>query len=734
VKQVRARKAVLAVFAAGVLTVAAAQDAAATTDTDKQLRIARQETAPRIDGRLDEAMWEQATLVSDLHQVEPLEYAAPGERTEIRVFYTRDALYVGARMYQDPARITANIQKQGADADVYDDDWFGFDIDPWHARRNGYFFIVNPNGVRWDGTFKNISGIDHDWSGIWHAEARRDTQGWTAEFELPFDAVSFNPDTATWGLNFERRIARTSEYIAWSSRGQGVNPSTNGEGTGFTGMRQGLGVDVVPSAVARTAKVYGTNADAISQFDPALDVFYRITPELTATLTANTDFSATDVDARQVNLSRFSLFFPEKRDFFLRDADIFEFGHLEDNGRPFFSRRIGLNRYGRPIDIDYGAKLSGHLGILDLGSLYIRQGADPETGIDARDILVARAAAHVLNESSVGLLMTQGDPQSELDNTLTGADFSLRNSRLPGGRTLRFDGWFQHSESEQPAGADDAWGLALFTSTPIGWYGSAAYKRIEANFAPALGFVNRSGIEDLTSEGGYRWRFGRGSTLQLIELGSEYYRADTLADGNLSSSLAGFHASASNQHGDNVLLGVYDSREQLSEDFTIYEATDGSRRVVIPAGRYDFTEGEVKITTNAARQISGSVSLRTGEFYDGTHWLGEVAVAWKPNRHLNTTLSLAQDQISLPGGDFPVRLLSAGATVAFNAHWSWTSLAQYDNVSEVLGFNSRLHWTPRAGRNAYLVVNMGREDRDRDRYFRPMNWEVALKYSHDLRY
>jgi hypothetical protein len=330
--------------------------------------------------------------------------------------------------------------------------------------------------------------------------------------------------------------------------------------------------------------------------------------------------------------------------------------------------------------------------------------------------------------------MTHGDPQSELDNTLTGADFSLRNSRLPGGRTLRFDGWFQHSESEQVAGADDAWGLALFTSTPIGWYGSAAYKRIEANFAPALGFVNRSGIEDVDSEGGYRWRFGQSSPLQLIELGSEYYRADTLADGHLGSSLVGLHVSANNQHGDIARLDVYDGREQLSEDFIIYEATDGSRRVVIPAGRYAFSEGEAKLTTNAARQVSGSVSLRAGEFYNGTHWSGELTLAWKPSRHLNTMVSLSQDHISLPGGDFPVRLLSAGATVAFNAHWSWTSLAQYDNVSEVLGFNSRLHWTPRAGRNAYLVINMGREDRDRDRYFRPMNWEIALKYSHDLRY
>jgi hypothetical protein len=673
----------------GGVILAAALPAAASIE-GKQLRIERLETVPRIDGRLDEAVWEQATRIDDLHQVEPLEFAPAGERTEIRVYYTRDALYVSARMYQDPARITANIQKQGADDKIWDDDWFGFDVDPWNAQRSGYFFIVNPNGVRWDGAFKNISGLDHDWAGIWQAAARRDEQGWTAEFELPFSALSFNPDTDTWGFNFERRVARTNEYIAWSSRGQQVNPSTNGAARGFAGLEQGLGLSVMPSAVARTTRMHGLDAREETRFDPSLDVSYRITPELTATLTANTDFSATDVDARQVNLSRFSLFFPEKREFFLRDADIFEFGHLDDNGRPFFSRRIGLNRNGRPIDIDYGAKLSGHFGSFDLGSLYIRQGADPDTGIGARDILVTRGSAHLFSESSVGLILTSGDPQSELDNTLMGADFSLRNSRLEGGRELRFDGWFQRSDQEGLEGRNDAWGLALTTLKPAGWYGSAAYKQIGENFAPALGFVNRAGIEDLTSKGGYKWRFGRGNFFQLIDVGADYYRADALADGRLGSSLGDLRVNATTQRGDGLGLAVYDARERLDEDFTIYAATDGSRSVVIPAGEYAFTEAEL--------------TLR------------------------------AQDQISLPGGDFTVRLMTLGATVAFDAHWSWTSLAQYDNVSEVLGLNSRLHWTPRAGRNAWLVVNLGREDRDRDRRFRAISEEIALKYSHDLRY
>jgi len=247
-----------------------------------------------------------------------------------------------------------------------------------------------------------------------------------------------------------------------------------------------------------------------------------------------------------------------------------------------------------------------------------------------------------------------------------------------------------------------------------------------------MGFVNRSGIEDLTSDAGFRWRFGRDRALSLIEVGGEFYRADTLADGRLGSSLAGLHVNADNQSGDKAWLGVYDSREQLTEDFTIFEARDGSRRVVIPAGQYAFVEGEARLTANAARRWSGGLTLRGGEYYDGTHASGEIELAWKPNRHLNTFVSLLQDHIQLPAGDFTVRLMSAGITAAFDAHWSWTNVAQYDNVSEVLGVNSRLHWTPRAGRNAYLVVNYGREEFGED--LRETSWRLALKYNHDLRF
>ncbi|HZL93415.1 MAG TPA: carbohydrate binding family 9 domain-containing protein, partial [Vicinamibacterales bacterium] len=690
----------------------------------------RTPAAPLIDGDLSDAVWANAAVVDDLHQVTPVEYAMPDERTEVLILYDDDALYVAARLYDtDPDQITARNMRQNDN--LGQDDRFYVTIDPFNDRRSGYFFGLNPNGVRADGLYRNVTEFYGDWDSIYDAAAGRFDGGWTAEIEIPYKSISFDPTTDTWGLNFSRTVVRKNEIIAWVSRNRAYNPAVSGLAVGFEGLKQGIGLEIVPSLAVSDRRSFVTG-ESDSDTKPSLDLAYRITPQLNGSLTINTDFSVTEVDDRQVNLTRLGLFFPEKRDFFLRDADIFEFGQLEDNGRPFFSRSIGLNRFGRPIDIDYGGKVSGHFGGLDLGSLYIRQGEDPETGVGARDLLVARMAKHMFEESSVGAILTHGDPHSEFDNTLTGVDFSLRNSRLAGGRAVRFDGWFQHSDSGDGVGAGEACGLALETSRPVGWFGSAAYKHIEDAFAPAMGFVNRSGIEDFTSEGGYRWRFGRDRKLSLVEVAGEYYQADTLADGELGSSLAGLHVSAGNQYGDLAWLGVYDTREQFHEDFTIYASRDGSRQVVIPAGSYEFLEGRAQLTANAARKVSGSVTLRGGEYYEGTHWAGEVELAWKPNRHLNLYVSQLQDHIRLPGGDFIVRLMSAGVTVAFDSHWSWTNVAQYDNVSEVLGVNSRLHWTPRAGRNAYLVVNHGRQGMGQGPD--ETSWLVALKYNHDLRF
>ena len=265
---------------------------------------------------------------------------------------------------------------------------------------------------------------------------------------------------------------------------------------GLTGLEQGVGLDIVPSLSVSERRPFDGTATT-TDTEPSLDVFYKLTPSLTGALTINTDFSATDVDDRQVNLTRFGLFFPEKRDFFLQDADIFEFGGLEDNGRPFFSRRIGLSDDGEPIDLEVGGKVTGRIGRFNIGALSVRQDAFGHH-VPADNATVARASANLLEESSVGMILTEGNPGSSVDNSLAGVDFLYRNSRLPGGKLVEVNAWAagerhrrrdrrperlrlsrRHAEQQR---------LARRTSR---------YTSLGEEFDPGLGFLNRPGVKTL---------------------------------------------------------------------------------------------------------------------------------------------------------------------------------------------------------------------------------------------
>ena len=314
----------------------------------KRFEMAKLSEEAIIDGVLDESIWQQATLITDLHQVNPFEFAGPSQRTEVRIYYTEDAVFVSARMWDDQAEeITAQVLTQNAS--IRSDDWFLVQFDTYLDRRSGYRFGTNPNGVRWDGIYKTPTDIEANWQGVWQGESTLDDQGWTTEIRIPFQTLSFNPDNTEWGINFLRNIPRNNERIAWSSRDRQDNPGQAGIATGMTGMQQGIGLDIVPGVTLRRERIFGSGpfAGVDENFEPTLDLFYKVTPALNAALTINTDFSAAAVDSRQVNLTRFSLFFPEQRDFFLRDSDIFEFGKIgtygfsgtDGTGNSAFARR-----------------------------------------------------------------------------------------------------------------------------------------------------------------------------------------------------------------------------------------------------------------------------------------------------------------------------------------------------------------------------------------------------------
>ncbi len=369
-----------------------------------------------------------------------------------------------------------------------------------------------------------------------------------------------------------------------------------------------------------------------------------------------------------------------------------------------------------------------------MGSLLISQDEDLLNGVEASEIFVGRASMNVFSESQIGVMLTDGDPQSNLDSSLVGADFRYRNSQLAGGKTVESNVWIQKTDTEGKQGDDLAYSFSLSSPNNTGWRGTAVYSRVEQNFDPAVGFVSRTGIQDLAVNGGYIHRFSSGSYLRNIYVGADGYRADLLSNGQLSSEELGLRIALFNQRNDKFFSKISRKREVLLNDFTIFRASDGSRSVVIPAGEYEFYEWRVFPNSATQRAFSSTLNFQIGEYYDGDRVQFGLNSTWRPTRQYELGLNYSENSIKLPGGNFKVRLISMKANVAFNSRWSWSNFLQYDNVAENMGFNSRLNWIPEVGQEAFLVFNYGAQDTDKDNSFTSTNTDLSLKFTYTFRY
>ena len=718
--------------------IAVAQDEARTVE--KELHIVRTDTRPVIDGLLDEAVWATAPMVDDFVVSEPNEGDEPSEYTQVRVLYDRDSLFVAVRAFlSNPEILVARVLRQGES--TFGDDGFSIILDPFNNQRSGYFLSVNANGVRDDALYENTTSMAFNWDGIYHAATSRNEDGWIAEIEIPFKTLSFDPENDTWGINFQRQILRRGERVIWVARNRAMNPSVTGSLIGIRDVNQGLGLDVVPSASVNLQKEHLISVTE-SNFDPSIDLFYKVTPSLNASLTVNTDFSATEVDDRQVNLTRFNLFFPEKRDFFLRDTDIFQFGRITGNqfgevrftaasrasresAKPFFSRRIGLSAGGLPVDLNYGGKLSGRIGRWDVGALAIRQ--EEFQGIDATDVIVARGAVNVLAESSIGFIATSGDPRSNRDNSVVGVDFRFLNTRLPGGNILRGDAWYLDTETEGVHGDSAAFGIGLQLPNAAGWQGGFDLREIQEHYNPALGFVDRRGVRDVNAAVGYR-HWLREGFLRAIFAGVDTHRVDLL-EGGLQSKIVKFRVFEAESRQNDEFGAFYSSNsEVLSRPFEI------SPGVVIPAGEYSFDDYGFDIMSGRQRAFTLNGGIQAGDFYGGDRFNIRGQLSWNASRHFRASVGYDYNEVDVPQGEFETRLVRLRMDLIFSSRWAWVNLVQYDNVSRTTGLNSRIEWVPAPGREGFIVLNHNMGDSGEGDRFNPITSDLAVKFSYTFRF
>jgi hypothetical protein len=654
--------------------------------------------APRIDGDLSDPVWQQAPAIDDFRQVDPQPLAPATERTEVRFLYDADQLYVAIYCHDsEPDRITANVRER--DGMLPRDDFVRVVLDPQLSRRNGYAFEINPEGARTDALLQNNSDFLVTWNMIWEGQARRVADGWTAEMALPFRGLSYPGGGGDWGLDVLRQIRRKSEFVRWAATPAGVpdlDISLAGTLRDLSDLPGGGKLDLQAYGAVRYGRDWGDSHYDRLLGQPSATLYYKLTSALTATLTANTDFSDAPLDNRRVNTGRFALFDPETREFFLQDAAAFSFGgmnfHAEPNGSPFFSRRIGMVD-GQTTRLTAGGKLSGDAGPVSLGALGVRTRA--QDGVAAQQLSVARLSTPVLQESAVGMIVTHGDPLGGDSNTVAGADFRFRDSDIGDGRRLLADGFFERSMSGGDSGSDSAWGAVMsLPNEPWSFYG--AYKQIGREFRPALGFVNRAGIRDAFAEIERVWRPQRG-LLQLLKVGVDH---NTVAgvDGRLQSRNTAPYLVAENRAGDEFEFAALSEYEHLAEAFTL---PGGS---VIPAGEHSWWHAKAHLTTSSARRLFLSWNVDCCRFFNGRMFGNDVELTWRPVTLVELSVHYVIDDLRLPGGDEQIRVGQAALSLNFTPDMQLRSQLQYDSVSQLMSALLRYRWEYAPGAELFAAL------------------------------
>ena len=423
----------------------------------------------------------------------------------------------------EPDRLLGNTMKR--DEFLRGDGRFMWTIDTFLDQQTGYFFEMNPSGLMADALILAGGGNQRAWDGIWDAYVLRHDEGWTIELEIPFRTLNFDPDAPAWGINFQRTIRRRNEENYWEGheRNQQLQRMSDaGLLLGISDVTQGCGLDVKPYLAASTFDAPGGSdpTPRETETDFGADLFYNFTPSLRGNLTVNTDFAQTEVDQRLVNLTRFPLRFPEKRDFFLDGAGFFDFASNETRSfrggggfrpsgvprtEPFFSRQIGLGPDGVPQAIDVGGKLTGQMGTQDIGLLHVRTGEQLNSegeSLLGEDFTVFRMKRRLLTQSYVGSFFTRRDAGASDDLYTAGLDFRLATSGFRGSNNLSMSGYFLWNTGPKDLGESASYGLNFDYPNDL-WFGNAGFSEIQANHAPAIGFTPRRGFRSYSGQVGF---------------------------------------------------------------------------------------------------------------------------------------------------------------------------------------------------------------------------------------
>jgi hypothetical protein len=665
------------------------------------------DTAPRIDGRLDEAIWQNATVITDLVQRLPNTGEPVSESTEILLLYDKDFIYVGMRCADDPKKITSN--ELARDVSLGNDDRVQIIFDTFLDKRNGYWFQIGPKGSIGDALVsENGAGFNKQWDGLWEGRSRIHVAGWDAEMAIPFKTLNFKPGQSEWGMKIIRHIKRKAESAYWpvaNLNTYNFQVSDAGILTGLEEITKGIGLDIRPFVLTGFDDPESDGNSMIRNKNPLFnlggDIFYRVTPGIKAALTFNTDFAQTEVDSRQINLTRFSLLFPEKRGFFLDGAQYFNFGLGGDRTNsyasrniPFFSRRIGLDPDGNPIPIIWGAKVTGQAGPWNIGFQNIM-----DKPVDARNFTVARVTRNIGNQSYVGFIGTNGNALSEDENQLVGLDMRVATAKFKGNKILAFSAFGLKSFTDSLSSKDLSWGAELnypndFLRFRLG------HQEIGENYRAGIGFTPRVGIKENYVEAALGPRPNKWGILQVSFRTSGDFITD-FDNKLLTREIELTPLQVELISGDEFEINASPVYEFLDEDFEIYP----KESITIPAGEYNFWRYSIQFESAQRRRVWFQPQYTWGSFFNGHRQDIEFAFGYKINTPIFVGLEYVLNQVQLPEGDFTTQVYRANANIFFSPDISLTNFVQYDNVTERVGWQSRFRWILKPGNEILFVWN-----------------------------
>ncbi len=686
-----------------------------------------------IDGALDELAWSGAPSGSGFYQTDPQNGFPATEDTQFRILYDDDNIYVGVTAFQTDPILISELKRDFA---AMDGDMIVLFFDTFHDQRNGFAFTTNPGSAMLDQQIAE-GVVNANWDGIFEVASKIHDWGWTAEFRVPFKTLRFDDkqDAQTWGFNIQRIMRHKNEWVQWSPAPRPFRifeASIAGTLEGVAGVRQGMNLNVKPFVVGNAQPGVTLEVAGRKDFDGGLDVKYGVTSRLTLDLTVRTDFSQVEADEQQVNLTRFSLFVPEQRVFFLENLGLFDVcgnaagggGGGGGGGRcgaerdiiPFFSRQIGLSPDGQPLPIRAGARLTGKVAGLDVGLLDMNVESSQDGFHD--NWTVARLRRDIFSNSQIGVMAFDRRSGATDDwNRAVSADGNLNFLQ----RRLNLSGFVTRAEA--PGKEDDNLATSVQLNYQERWLAiTSGFVSISDNFENDFSFVPRVGIRKYLNSVGFTPRFRNSFILEANPRVIMRYTTD--ASNRLLTRFNAVGIPTTFSDGANLTIFRNMMFERLDKPFLI------QGRVTIPAGDYEFADWNFRYSSSRARRVSGNVGLRTGEFYSGTKRELSAGGSVRYSKNLQASVTWGRNFVDLVEGEFTTDLVGARVDASFSPRMFLQSFVQYNTAARTLSTNIRYRFIHHPLSDFFIVYNESRGIDGNTAKYRV----VSVKLTHNLNF